>query len=1502
MRRLIVPMLVSSALIAGPPAQVLQAGWFDRIKAGRHKDKQGFLLKEFDDPNTACTLVEVGQALDGIEEGVMDDGVVAVKQPDIWGQARMTRYRLDFENEMKKDLNAFKFILSARVARTDQAAFQQETALGFSLAQKKGTTVMPSPPDPSSPPQRDRQLAALLDLMENATISTVKVDSTIGAPSGSGPDIEDTFFAERDAAYQRSVDMLNRQLAENTIARKEAFGLLKEVFEDIGMQDGKLGVEPTVYLDQKRRYLDHLNEIRRVNLGDDTADSAGYALYLLRMPVSLIPGHRTQRGYGAVLDASIYHQFDPGFLQRTFRRLVINDLLDKISPVVYQAIRSGKVETAIKGRKLIRSEYEDGLEELRKSYRYYPTTVAVKANSAAPAKEAQQGLAILEQLVTPTSEVTFLSPHFRQEIAIARTRLAAGPMLTRTQVNDILGKFAMNSGLSIDVLRDVGWRNIDSRRASPEEILSNINELVDAISPFLENSVARARINQLYGALVSLSGATGLSLSPAPWNESLRSKPFGPSGEKRSPIGLALFERSLLDPIVEASISGSLADSPAFNKLKGMNAKLANNVELKAGELGRLNDEVSKGDNVELKTALQKFGLTEARRSTSSATPSDSDVDASRLATLYREGVEELFLSNSSDKLANAIEQAVRGVRDAISDIQSTASRIQSLGETDAPGTLASGRVVNYSYPIAPSEFQCVFGEENLTKIAIATYQALSTKWPRGTDVRAYLEQELHAAYDLMAGVCPKTNTSALGDVFLIEEVANGALCRDCGELKVLRDRLWSVISACGAENLAGGVCAGDLHRELSEGIIGALCYTIAVDAGLLNRALVEDITRRNGGSVDQCLNEEGGHFFYVPEPGAYLEELFNDYVRVRWPIITFALDPVTNEQNIADAFSLRRDLQLAMAYAFATGRVSFSQLNRFQRRIEFDAETIALNRTVTAYAAGNDTFGWRFTPRYQNPPFERNNLSVFKNLVLGTGPGRGHQLRHSYIEGGQRELTVVAIIPSFLERIRFDTSGNWFRLTQPDDKLVSTKRMLQQGQRVGQLRQALQRACDADCYRPTDIEGISSRIERLEAKLPMQTEYVTVPYENAQGGFDLFQEGNAALVPMLVGYEGIDTINTEKSGAYFLYGKNFSLVESRVVVGGQLIEEDNVDILSREVMAVSFPAGTFKTVLKDDKEYVEVHVATPNGISNRVLLKVSEDSASSTYGYSLPTTEFVGKFGSDGTSWKFDSDGKLDLAATTPLGSAPEPIKVTFEFPDDAKVAPVEVDVASIPSGSPGNTYEVPMADVIKGIVEGHLGPFANVPTTDLPASVEATVKVTPTNGANSTSGTTLTVPQTLTIQLQRGANGTITMDTVSSDYTLLEKEIVACVNVTRNAMTGQLVAWNIKSNVNEVGLARSATGAPDTIDVKIEVPDVCVTEVNAVDKDDQVVVYKVGTKKTLKCMLHAYLGAAPKAPLDLTDLPTSGVEATLYVTPRGGSEVELEDKLTIKFEWGCP
>ena len=146
---------------------------------------------------------------------------------------------------------------------------------------------------------------------------------------------------ERNAQQQIANNLLTTP--DPSINRNAPFALFSggKPFQNIGQTANNLGVEPNVFLDQKQSYLDHLNQLRRINLGADNADAAGYGLYLVRVPVSIQPGECTYKGHGAVMTVTAKHDFGLNFLPETYRIFVINDLLDILTPVVYEMIRSG---------------------------------------------------------------------------------------------------------------------------------------------------------------------------------------------------------------------------------------------------------------------------------------------------------------------------------------------------------------------------------------------------------------------------------------------------------------------------------------------------------------------------------------------------------------------------------------------------------------------------------------------------------------------------------------------------------------------------------------------------------------------------------------------------------------------------------------------------------------------------------------------------------------------------------------------------------------------------------------------------------------------------------------------------------------------------------------------------------------------------------------------------------------------------------------------------------
>jgi hypothetical protein len=265
------------------------------------------------DHSQPMSVPELCHRIDCLAEEMRDDGLIVMKQPDVFSQARMTRFRTDFDNQMSSDLANFHLVLAARINRLDAATTTSTTALGAALA-APGTT-------------------------------------NVTAPSASASGANSVLAMPTNTPFSNGTSLFNSQIqpGQGTFGQ---LGLGNNNFGP-GPTNGAsaplaIGVDPTVYLDEKKRFLDHLSQLRRINLGPDQNDSSGYGLYLVRLPASITPGECTYQGHGGELSVQVEHQFGPEFLPTTFRNLVINDLVDQLGPLIYELIRSGAVDDALK--------------------------------------------------------------------------------------------------------------------------------------------------------------------------------------------------------------------------------------------------------------------------------------------------------------------------------------------------------------------------------------------------------------------------------------------------------------------------------------------------------------------------------------------------------------------------------------------------------------------------------------------------------------------------------------------------------------------------------------------------------------------------------------------------------------------------------------------------------------------------------------------------------------------------------------------------------------------------------------------------------------------------------------------------------------------------------------------------------------------------------------------------------------------------------------------------
>ena len=163
-----------------------------------------------------------------------------------------------------------------------------------------------------------------------------------------------------------------------------------------------------------------------------------------------------------------------------------------------------------------------------------------------------------------------------------------------------------------------------------------------------------------------------------------------------------------------------------------------------------------------------------------------------------------------------------------------------------------------------------------------------------------------------------------------------------------------------------------------------------------------------------------------------------------------------------------------------------------------------------------------------------------------------------------------------------------------------------------------MQSICASNIYRAEDISGLHRTVQDLEKRLPFQSETVQIPYENTRGGFELFNVGVTDLGPELSGWYGAPGINVAPAvtkeneskiaptpwTTIFLVGDGFSVHETRVIAGGREVEK--FDLLSRQIMQITVPsnANTLKFGTGDSaRDYVDIHIATPYGVTNHLLV-----------------------------------------------------------------------------------------------------------------------------------------------------------------------------------------------------------------------------------------------------------------------------------------------------------
>ncbi|MBX3431916.1 MAG: hypothetical protein KF847_01085 [Pirellulales bacterium] len=1015
----------------------------------------------------ACSdgaIEQLAMNIDWLEHHIDTYGSVVAKQPDVWGEARLTKHRDEFERILFQELNQFEFQLNGVIRQSDQsfAAAALALSVAASAPAKAGDSI-------------------------NTTVE-------VGDPKSLLPQSPTAKFA---TSYD--------------LSRFDG--------------NGKINIEPAVYLNQLSRYVQHLHELRRINEGDDTSDSPGYALDLVRIPVSILPGKLTREGFGAEITVTATPVLTNDLLPTTFRNLVINDLVDQLSlPLLKIAEGSQK-----------RREAQKKLEELKKEQD--------KLGGETGPRQIAELLGELKTLDPNDSKAFQAFVNKLSESRIGRLRQIAARYLDPKSILMAMQNTDPSDSRMNAVLSDQGTAEVfsDTELTAQQKLIYSLSH---------ENAASE-------------------------WNQS--------------------------DEAIEARKEA-------------------------AGDL-----------QISIKEIEQELA--------------------------------------SIQKQQSALEQSIADSR-------------SSLDSAQVPNASVN-RGRRSRFPLPPSQIVDVFDKENLEGIAddfYSAYEGRNVRWKGDgscktdcridlLDMRRWLQEELDAAFELLVqpgrveawyqASAPQFGLARAIRECRLTDVPGGL--NDEGEsVATIRGRFFQAI--CPGKVVVDQLGVGCKQPRTT---IECLAWAVAVDSALLNARLNEDVRRT--AVAKQCyeLQTDRDLCFFLPAPqqpgtspgieelvAEHLEaaEKFQQYVRCRWPIHVFAIDPCSQEQNIADYSSRRRELQLALSMGFVQGQIGANALMQHSRQLETEIETISLNQTIVGFGHGSNTFGWRFMPRVQALDQPGAAGTVWQSL---RGTPRDHDLRKRQLEPGMRECVAIVMMPSFVPYVDFDVRSNWYRLTNPKNAALTMKDTVRLSRAVAAMRSSrAQCAKCAHCYRDGEVDRLMKRVEQLDAELPLQTMRQQIPFENTLGGFEMFNSGVTDFAPELYGWYGAPGVVLEsdlatpyRCGCYadcqyckdggdkcfrasfdgdlyaqtadrnkkarplptcdgagttlFLVGNHLSVHDTKVIAGGVCIPD--VRLVSREIMRVTIPSCVSKVEV-EGKPYVAVYAATPYGVTNHLHIPVAEN------------------------------------------------------------------------------------------------------------------------------------------------------------------------------------------------------------------------------------------------------------------------------------------------------
>ena len=782
----------------------------------------------------------LAREIDWLEAHLDKFGSVAAKQPDVWGESRLTRFRAEYESELLKQLGEFEVRDNAAIIRNDLAFLANATGVGLAL---------------------------------DAVSTAPNVNANLNTDVNVAPDTTD----ETPQLVSQGISI------SNSLPPRQG--------------STSVGISATDELNQLSRYVLHLQQLRRINSGDDTSDAPGYALNLVRIPVSIAPGRETRRGYGAEVTITARPHLSNALLPETFHDLVINDMVDQLGLPLLKMADNDQLR------------FYQKTQEYRAKYRDIFPRLQDATNRVLAQQDLESTVAGLLESVFQEREFAFNlgAMQIMGDEAIAVLQTALEP-LDKVQDKQLIC-------------------SLERSKCEIAELISQIKILACAenqgpafVPPSLEKTAADRK-------LLLKAGLTKEE------EEQVRRLIFV-QFQKRS-------DANIREPALESQ-PGDQPTTAAFAPQESGEPQESVTTPPRPAQ-----DE--KWSAASLK---QQFQLDVDELQTEIAKLQAPDWQLNMVGTLPRSAASKLpALAAKVDSLNALLDQL-------FVDLQSTINPVSRK----RPSTM----------PIPQLMMESVMDSNSLSEIALnfrTSYEGRYVAWNEPSssaprihlgDARDYLRAGLEAAYRVVAhrdnrDLLCRTIESGLADIIRRGQTDAILVARTQfyqgldapGESRML-------ISDAGVEQLVSGAIPT---------VVRNLAWAVVVEMALLNEQLNDDVHAIRLTRGDCGCHPTRKFAYYLPMPTSHQDEIFDtefqaaaaefqEYVRCRWPIHIFHVDPVAEDQNVRESSLIQRELAVAAAVGLASGRLNFLQANQFVRAYQEQIDTVALNRTINGFFA----------------------------------------------------------------------------------------------------------------------------------------------------------------------------------------------------------------------------------------------------------------------------------------------------------------------------------------------------------------------------------------------------------------------------------------------------------------------------------------------------------------------------------------------------------------------